>query len=573
MRNSLTVILLSLIYQVQASHLIGGEIAARRIDNASLAYEVMVSGYTVDDSSIFFGSGTLSLGDGTVLSGPFTTSAEQLPGGIRRYSFKVIHTFKGPSAAGYRISFQEDFRNGNIININNGNSVSTSFYVETLLVIDPFIGTNNTPLFLAPPIDWGQAGVPFITNPSAYDPDGDLLTYRLVNVKRAINTPVLGYQLPNDPSFYTEFDFGNGEGDGPPTFSINRFNGDLIWDAPGDVTNNSFNACENGATYNLAIAVDEWRLVRGTWKKLGYVTRDYIVNVCIGDNVYPIIGAVSDTCIVVGASFSRQITSSSNDASSNLTAFGEPFELSKSAVQNSAEGSLTINWTPTCAEARNSPYRIHVRSLNSEISRPVLTSYTFWDLYVRGPEVTGLSIADQQDGSVVLTWDAYSCPNADSIEIWRKEGLYEGNVCDLADPASQEFSLAGKVAANKQTFTDSNLPSGTNSSDFTWHLKATFSNDQNNLNDLISVLTGTKPKVLTNFNLFPNPTDRVVFIQGDPSIKHFRIMNISGQLMMEGDLKSNTIDNLDRLDDGIYFVSLLDKKQKQVHGFRLLIQK
>ena len=573
MRNSLTVILLSLIYQVQASHLIGGEITARRIDNASLAYEVTVSGYTVDNSSIFFGGGVLRFGDETELTGPFTTSAKQLPGGIKRYSFKVIHTFKGPSAAGYRISYQEDFRNGGIININNGSSHFTPFFVETLLVIDPFIGTNNTPVFLAPPIDWGQVGVPFITNPSGYDPDGDLLTYRLVDVKRAINTPVSGYQLPNDPSFYTNYNIGNGDGDGPPTFSINRFNGDLIWDAPGDVTNNSYNACENGATYNLAIAVDEWRLVRGTWKKLGYVTRDYIVNVCIGDNVNPIIDAVSDTCVIAGTSFSRQITSSSGGISSNLTAFGEPFELTNSATQNSVESSLNFEWTPTCAEARNSPYRIHVRSLNSEISTPVLTSYTFWDLYVRGPEVTGISIADQQDGSVVLTWDSYSCPNADSIEIWRKEGPFQGGACDLVDPADQEFSLAGKVAANQQTFTDADLPAGTNSSDFTWHLKAIFSNDQNNLNDLISVLTGAEPQVLSNFSLFPNPTNGVVFIQGDPNIKHFRIMNISGQLMMEGDLKSNTIDNLDMLDDGIYFMSLLDKKQKQVYGTRLLIQK
>ncbi len=556
----------------KGSHLVGGEITARRIDNASLAYEVTVSGYTDDNSSVFFGGGTLRFGDESVLSGPFTTSAEQLPGGIKRFSFKVIHTFKGPSAAGYRISYQEDFRNGGIININNGSPHSIPFYVETLLVIDPFIGTNNTPVFLAPPVDWGQVGHPFTTNPAAYDPDGDLLTYRLVDVKRSLNTPVLGYQLPNDPSFYANYDFGNGDRDGPPTFSINRFNGDLIWDAPGDVTNNSFNACENGATYNMAIAVDEWRLVRGTWKKLGYVTRDYIVNVCTGGNVYPVIGAISDTCVIAGTSISRQITSSSGSASSNLAAFGEPFELSNSADQNFAEGSLTIDWTPTCAEARSSPYRIYARSLNSEISTPVLTSYTYWNLYVRGPDVTGLNIADQQDGNAILSWDTYSCPNADSIEIWRKEGVYEGEICDLTDPLTQGFEKVGDIAANMTSFTTV-LPAGTSSNDFTWHLKATFPGNRHDYNDLMSVLTKVKSSGVVAVNVFPNPTKGTVYIDGHNRFKYYRVLDLSGKLMLEGELKHPELDNLNVLDDGIYIMSLLDEKQNQVYGTRLLIQK
>ncbi|MEQ8878143.1 MAG: T9SS type A sorting domain-containing protein, partial [Cyclobacteriaceae bacterium] len=163
--------------------------------------------------------------------------------------------------------------------------------------------------------------------------------------------------------------------------------------------------------------------------------------------------------------------------------------------------------------------------------------------------------------------------NADSMEIWRKEGLYEGNVCDLVDPEGQTFVLAGKVVATQQSFTDVDLPQGTVSSDFTWHLKATFSNSTNDLNDLISVLTSVKPEGVPKVSVFPNPTKSAVFIQGDRDIKYFRIINISGKLIMQGDLKSSTIDNLDTLEDGIYFISLLDSKQKQIHGTRLLIQK
>ncbi len=566
----LLIILISLLNHLYGTHIQGGEIIARQVPNAPLTFEIIVISYTDSDSQVEFGGGVLRFGDDNVQNGPFTTTQESF-GTTRKVSFTVTHTFLAPSAAGYLVSYQEDFRNNFIININDGNSVQTSFYIETLVVMDPFLGPNSTPYFTAVPNQHAIIGQKYLHNPSAYDPDGDLLTYRFVDVKRATQTVVGGYRSLIDPTFYTNFSQGNEALDGEPTLTIDRFTGEIVWDAPGDITNKEDPSyCSAKAEYAVAIAVDEWRKVGGTWRKMGFVTRDYQIIVCSDGSAIPLEGLPKDTCITAGNTLSKAVSISESEYGPiYLYGSGIPFELG--ATIELAGETLEINWETSCTQAGESPYQIQI--LLSNNSNPSFNDYHTWNVNILGPEVTGLSIADQQDGSVVLTWDPYSCPNADSIEIWRKEGPFQGDACDLVDPADQEFSLAGIVAASQQAFTDADLPSGTNRSDFSWHLKATFSNDQNSLNDLISVLTGTKPQVLSNFSLFPNPTNGVVFIQRDHRVKHFRIMNISGQLMMEGDLKSNSIDNLNVLEDGIYIMSLLDEKQNQVYGTRLLIQK
>ncbi len=564
----LLVILVGFLQSTDATHLQGGEIIARQMPNAPLTFEITVISYTDSESTIEFGSaGVLRFGDDNVQNGPFTTMKESF-GSTNKVSFTTTHTFLSPSAAGYLISYQEDFRNSGIVNINDGNSVQTSFYVETLVVIDPFLGPNSTPYFTAVPERHAVSGQIYQHNPGAFDPDGDLLTYRFMEVKRAQQTVVGGYRSLIDPFFYTNYSQGNQARDGEPTLTIDRFTGEIVWDAPGDATNQEDPPyCSAKAEYAVAIAVDEWRKVGSTWRKMGFVTRDYQIIVCRGGNVISFPDLPMDTCITAGNKLSKAVSISESEYGPiYLYGSGIPFELG--ATIDKAGETLEINWETSCEHPKQTPYQIQI--LPSKNSNPSFTGYHTWNINILGPEVTGLSIQDEQDGSVNLSWDPYTCPNADSMEIWRKEGLYEGNVCDLVDPEGQEFVLAGKVTASQQSFTDTDLPSGTASSDFTWHLKATFSNDQN---DLISVLTSVKPIGATKVSVFPNPTKGTVFIQGDHSLRYFRIVDISGKMMMEGDLKSSTIDNLDTLEDGIYFISLLDSKQKQIHGTRLLIQK
>ncbi|MBV6642587.1 MAG: T9SS type A sorting domain-containing protein [Cyclobacteriaceae bacterium] len=558
-----------MLHQAYATHLQGGEIIARQMPNAPLTFEITVISYTDSESTVEFGSGVLRFGDDNVQNGPFTTTKEDL-GKTHKISFTTTHTFLSPSAAGYLISYQEDFRNSSIININDGNSVQTTFYIETLVVMDPFLGPNSTPYFTVAPNRHAISGQRYRHNPAAYDPDGDLLTYRFVDVKRAHQTIVDGYRSLIDPNFYTNYSQGNEAMDGEPTLTIDRFTGEIIWDAPGNITNQETPTyCSAKAEYAVAIAVDEWRKVGGTWRKMGFVTRDYQIIVCRDGNVVSFPELPMDTCIIAGNTLSKSVSISESEYGPlYLYSSGIPFKLG--ATIDQAGETLEINWETSCSHAGESPYQIQI--LLSNNSNPLFEGYHTWNINLLGPEVTGLSIQDQQDGTAILSWDPYSCPNADSIEIWRKVGDYEGDICDLTDPQSQGFDLVGDITAGMTTFT-ADLPSGTTSGDYTWHLKATFPGSSHDYKELISVLTNVKSPGVVGVNVFPNPSNGTVFIDGHKRFKYYRILDISGKLMLEGELKTPQLDNLNVLEDGIYIMSLLDEKQNQVHGTRLLIQK
>ena len=131
-----------------------------------------------------------------------------------------------PSPGTYKVGYFERNRNENIANIDN--SVETPFYIESIFLIDPVLGLNNSPILTVPPIDMGAVGQKFIHNPGAYDPEGDSLAYVLTIPRQNSNSNVLNYKSPDD----SEFSSSNELGTGTPIFSINPVTGDLVWDAP-----------------------------------------------------------------------------------------------------------------------------------------------------------------------------------------------------------------------------------------------------------------------------------------------------------------------------------------------------
>ena len=89
------------------------------------------------------------------------------------------HTYSSPGT--YTMYMEDPNRNYGVVNIPN--SVNVPMYVQTILVINPFLGYNNSPTLLNPPVDVGCVDQIFIHNPGAYDVDGDSLSYRLVNLQ------------------------------------------------------------------------------------------------------------------------------------------------------------------------------------------------------------------------------------------------------------------------------------------------------------------------------------------------------------------------------------------------------
>ncbi len=114
-------------------------------------------------------------------------------------------------------------------------------------------------MLLNPPYDKAAYHYLFIHNPSAYDPDGDSLSYNLTVCTREDARPIVGYTLP------------------PATHSIrvDSISGDLIWDTPADT-----------GKFNVAMDIEEWR----NGKKIGVVERDMQIEVFNTNNKPPVNG-------------------------------------------------------------------------------------------------------------------------------------------------------------------------------------------------------------------------------------------------------------------------------------------
>ena len=218
------------------------------------------------------------------------------------YTLNVYRTLHSYAAAGtYVVSMEDPDRNFGVVNVPN--SVNVPMYIESELVINPFLGYNNSPQLLNAPVDKGCVGKPFYHNPAAYDPDGDSLSYRLVPCKGLDGEDIPGYTYPQASSL----------------FDIDPVTGELRWENP--VLQGEF---------NVAILIEEWR--HGV--KIGAVTRDMqiLINAC--NNNVPEITGLTDTCVIAGTHLSFTVSGSDLDLDAvTLTASGAPFELSPNPAE------------------------------------------------------------------------------------------------------------------------------------------------------------------------------------------------------------------------------------------------
>ena len=179
-------------YQAVATHNRAGEITYRQ--TGPLTFEITLITFT-DPTTLAHQQRTelyFAFSDNT--QDTFPRISETLVGAsISRNEYVGTHTF--PSVGTYIISVEDPNRNAGVINIPN--SVDVSFYLESILLINPLVGNNSSPILLNLPIDKAVVGIPFIHNPSAYDADGDSLSYALITCKGEDGNDIMGYQFPD----------------------------------------------------------------------------------------------------------------------------------------------------------------------------------------------------------------------------------------------------------------------------------------------------------------------------------------------------------------------------------------
>ena len=345
-----------------------------------------------------------------------------------RSVYRIMHYYS--SSGTYTISMEDANRNNGVVNVPN--SVSVPMYIESELVISPFLGNhNNSVQLLNAPLDQGCVGKPFYHNPAAYDPDGDSLSYRLVPCRGAYGLDIPGYFYPQASS----------------QFTIDAKTGLLQWENP--VVQGEF---------NIAILIEEWR--KGV--KVGSVIRDMqiLINAC--DNDLPNITAIGDTCVIAGATLDFLIQASDPDGDEvTLEASGAPLELSEGAAALTPQTDFGLRptiefaWNTQCSHIRKEPYQlvIHAKDNSSPVA---LSNVMAVNINVIGPAVEGLT-AELKNSAVDLSWTAYSfCSNVEHIRVYRRMGSnpYQPDHCETG--VRPGYQRVAELSANATSFHDDN---------------------------------------------------------------------------------------------------------------------
>ena len=423
LRILLTIITLVIVSSTAfATHQRAGEISYTFI--SGLTYEFTIVTYTYTPSpadrpeiEVFWGDGTSS-----VINRQIKVNMEN---NISQNVYVTQHTF--PAAGTYHVTFEDPNRNAGIVNIPS--SVEIPFFIETILVINPFIGGNSSPQLLNPPLDNGCTNVPYYHNPGAYDPEGDSLSYSLINCRGYDGEDIPGYSLPAASNY----------------ISIDPITGDLTWDSP-----------MMAGEYNIAILIEEWR----NGVLIGSMVRDMQITIAPCNNEPPVV-EVNDTCVVAGSRID-QLAHVYDYTSTyvRLSATGEPFLVSESPAQfseifDSVPYSTHFVWNTTCSHIKLNPYEVIFKAKDNG---PQVELVSFKTLRIRiiGPAPKNLNAFPE--GNVIhLDWQPDSCSNAIGYDVYRRNGEddFGPDSCQTGLPPEAGYTKIGTTNSwSDTTFTD-----------------------------------------------------------------------------------------------------------------------
>jgi hypothetical protein len=229
--------LFSLLPSAYATHLLGGEIAVKRLSNQGLNYAITVNLYMDERGGRIASDGqnqiTICIGENSQTLTATRTARISVSADVSLNIYRTEFTYAAPGT--YTVSVSIENRNAGLANFN---SVNTPFYVQTTFATNLM---NNTPVLnSAIGIQTAYSKQVFKDNVNAVDAEGDSLVYRVAASKQGqSNTCTVknigDYQYPNEVTHQG-------------VFQINSQTGELTWNAPVQV-----------GSYAYTIIVEEWR--------------------------------------------------------------------------------------------------------------------------------------------------------------------------------------------------------------------------------------------------------------------------------------------------------------------------
>ncbi|RNI29263.1 T9SS type B sorting domain-containing protein [Rufibacter latericius] len=435
----------------QATHLRAGNIYVKSDTTATknpLRFFFTLETYSVAPPPFEDLEATLYFGDCTSQRVP--RESRTLIGGNQNGTFLNIyrfeHIYSGPGT--FTVTFVGENRNGGVVNISS--SVQQTFFLQSTLTVDPFLGINRSPILQYDPVDVAVRNQIYIHNPGGYDPDGDSLSYKMLeprvfSANDACGNPT-GRTAPGYrglENFLGRVDNSNGR---PTGLTLDRNTGQLTWNTPGVL-----------GEFNIAFVVEEWR----NGRLIGQVIRDMQIFVREDPNRPPVLIIPRDTCIVAGTLLRDTIRARDPDRDPVIiSAVGSM--LPPATFPKLNDTTHIFNWQTTCLDVRRAPYQVLFRAEDQPPSGIKLVDLQPWRITIVGPPPVLVSAVPQSSSSIRLNWNPYTCPNATTMFIYRKEGPsdFRPDTCTTGIPASAGYTLVGQVSAGVVTFLDNNNGQG-----------------------------------------------------------------------------------------------------------------
>ena len=405
-----------------ATHQRAGEISYTYV--SGLTYNFTITTYTYTPSpadrpeiEVFWGDGTSSIIP--------RFSKTNLDNNISKNIYYTQHTF---SAVGtFHVTFEDPNRNAGIVNIPS--SVEIPFFIETILIISPFMEGNSSPQLMNPPLDNACTTVPFYHNPGAIDPEGDSLSYSLIECRGYNGEEIPGYTMPYASNY----------------IAIDPITGDLTWDSP-----------VMAGEYNIAILIEEWR----NGVLIGSMVRDMQITVAPCNNEPPVVN-VNDTCVIAGNRIDLLVhVEDSTSTHVRLSATGEPLILSESPAQFSeiydeVPYATHFIWNTQCGHVRPNPYEVIFKAKDNG---PQVELVSFKTLRIRIIAPAPKNLNAVPEGNVIhLDWSPDSCSNAIGYDIYKRNGMddFEPDSCQTGLPQEAGYTKIGTTYDwSDTTFTD-----------------------------------------------------------------------------------------------------------------------
>jgi gliding motility-associated-like protein len=467
-----------------ATHNLAGDITYNYLGNNEV--EIIVTTYTdpsafqVDrceiDIEIWNSTGSNKLTDINDIpreNGPFRIDqlypitcpnqhmGEYIFGSVKKNIYRTRHTFPGPGW--YLVRFHDLARLENILNMFS--SGSQEFFIETTLLINPYLGDENSPRFLNHPIDQACTDRVWTHNPGGWDPDGDSLNYRFVPCRQydgsSIPTPIVC------TAFIQPDQYAN---NGPMV--MDPVTGLITWNTP-----------KVAGIYNIAYVIEEFR----DGVLIGRSFRDMAIFVNPCDNNPPVVVAITDTCVYAGDNlvidfkiydpdFNRNpppgdsiyfyLNNNGQNNNGPFAVLSNPAQLVITeptglqippvfpiAYDDTIRGRIT--WATNCSHIRESFYQIdfYVHDNIGYFGDSMLSTNHIIKINVIPRPVTGLN-AVVSNQVVGLNWDPHACNTATGYQIYRKiggGGFAEDTVCCDSDPIRDGWRQIGTTTGWSNT--------------------------------------------------------------------------------------------------------------------------